>query len=56
MEKRTLGGSDFIHEGWDGGAGGDSDEEFSFRTGGVWDAYLSSKVSLSGLEFPGLEI
>lgn len=56
MEKRTLGRSDFINEGWDGDAGGDSDQEFSFRTSRVWDAYLSSKVSLSGLEFPGLEI
>lgn len=47
MEKRTSGRSSSIKEGWDGGAGGESDQEFSFRTSRVWGAYLSPK-ELSG--------
>lgn len=37
-----------LKEGWDGDAGGESGQEFSFKTSRVWDAYMSPKELLSG--------
>lgn len=43
LETRPSGRPGCIKEAWLGGAGGESDREFSLRTSRVWDACLSSR-------------